>query len=1077
MDNSESQNNSSNNGTTSEEQKDKFQFNILIEEEESSDVFNDKAHARIADSLFDIITTQEHSANIGLSGEWGSGKSTVIRMLKERMDKESNDFFFIFDSWAYENDSLRIDFLLEFIHEIELFLQRKGKEIKWYKEQAKIISGKKSINTETQNKTFSKIGLLIIFSTILATFSYKIIDFLSQKENAFMYNINLYKIHIMLFLLFLPVFMFSFIFIYRIIQTLLKFNKEVIKTNSGQHDFIWLMAGLVVSVMICGLPCLWPIKMLVISIFLPVLFYFFLLPIEVPKEIKRYDKKILTNIGIFNDDKYHLVTTKVENFAIRNYAYEFSEQFIKILNKFLQDLNNNNNEDTARKTKQQIIIVLDNLDRIATSKALELWSVMQIFIQRKKISYTNDNYLDKIWFIVPYDENAILRLWKKYEDNNNDGSSRSFLEKSFQIRIDVPKIRISSEIQFIRKLLEKSFKNTENVKIGCEEEEKITKEKWIQERSNDIMCLQPIINDVEGTSFSPRDLKFFINQVLFYYSIYSKDSISFLSVSYYILFRYFVKPQLTLEKMRIYIRESYKSDNNIPKNCYFLKKEYECYLPPKYKEELLGIIYGCNPSKGIELLLGNEFESNINTIAGIINLEKIKNKIHDMIINFPDVFRLLIMEYSKEKKFNFERSDILILVYGLETYKSMNNEYIIPDEFFNFLNYYFTGHNYWGYIYKVPVSDEDLCTILQECIKFIKRDNNHENLLIYFCEAILCKSLNYYFNIPQKNENGVIMKDRNGQEITNVDENIEIILNKYFIAVKAFKEILTEEMINEGVSSSNSVRIYEPKKVYAIFKFQWKDEYYRLASYINFIFLDNDNLNSDVIRQEIIDENDRNILNIINRLMPLLIIRVSTVSFENNIKMLSGIILEKLIDPEKNIKDISSSIALLILFSSYKKSLKQKIYELLILKIQMNLSKSRKTLEQYCGCCYHLILHLFCLYYADIEKEKLDKKELTYYRYICDVLASINKNFVLTEDVIKYIECYFMYIWNLGKCDLGLYFGKILNCDTSNEKNKLALSKILKYESIKKEEKQRILEKYESDYDQTFSENIKQEIK
>ena len=148
MADSDSQSKPQKDGITSEEQKNKFQFNILTEEESSEDAFEDGAHRRIADSLYAVITSQEHSANIGLSGEWGSGKSTVIRMLKEKM--ENDHLFFIFDSWAYENDSLRIDFLLEFIHEIKMFFDRKYENFttSWYSKQAKIISGKKTNKTK-----------------------------------------------------------------------------------------------------------------------------------------------------------------------------------------------------------------------------------------------------------------------------------------------------------------------------------------------------------------------------------------------------------------------------------------------------------------------------------------------------------------------------------------------------------------------------------------------------------------------------------------------------------------------------------------------------------------------------------------------------------------------------------------------------------------------------------------------------------------------------------------------------------------------------------------------------------------
>ena len=52
----------------------------------SEDLFEDKTHQKIADTLYEIIENGEpEGITIGLEGEWGSGKSTVVSILKNKL--------------------------------------------------------------------------------------------------------------------------------------------------------------------------------------------------------------------------------------------------------------------------------------------------------------------------------------------------------------------------------------------------------------------------------------------------------------------------------------------------------------------------------------------------------------------------------------------------------------------------------------------------------------------------------------------------------------------------------------------------------------------------------------------------------------------------------------------------------------------------------------------------------------------------------------------------------------------------------------------------------------------------------
>lgn len=79
---------------------------------------DDRFHHNIyADILLKIIRDVNPPWNIGLFGRWGSGKTSIIKMLIEKIDKgcvsDGKITYFEFDAWKYAGDSLREQILLE----------------------------------------------------------------------------------------------------------------------------------------------------------------------------------------------------------------------------------------------------------------------------------------------------------------------------------------------------------------------------------------------------------------------------------------------------------------------------------------------------------------------------------------------------------------------------------------------------------------------------------------------------------------------------------------------------------------------------------------------------------------------------------------------------------------------------------------------------------------------------------------------------------------------------------------------------------------------------------------------------
>jgi len=105
---------------------------------DDSPVIEDKfgSHSRVADSIARKVEEGTPGMTIGLEGTWGSGKSSVIRMLEERWKDNDDIQVFTFDAWAHQADPLRRSFLEEMIGYLTSLKWLKAGE--WKKELDKL---------------------------------------------------------------------------------------------------------------------------------------------------------------------------------------------------------------------------------------------------------------------------------------------------------------------------------------------------------------------------------------------------------------------------------------------------------------------------------------------------------------------------------------------------------------------------------------------------------------------------------------------------------------------------------------------------------------------------------------------------------------------------------------------------------------------------------------------------------------------------------------------------------------------------------------------------------------------------
>ncbi|MYN46006.1 hypothetical protein GTP23_13200 [Pseudoduganella sp. FT93W] len=374
------------------------------------DSFN--SHEPIANAIWSLMTTSEGGKSIGLDGAWGSGKSSIIKILEKKISEESSvTFIYKFDAWTHQGEPLRrafvnglFDSVLNTSELLTEHLDKLRRRVRKGKSADEVDSYKKQ-----ENKLEEKLDKL---KNNLATDELIEIKERYSKKSKVVEKFNFPKI---------DRFGRWLIFIGLLIPVGLALVSSGLVPNQSaemQNGKLYAGAG------ILFLPF--------VSIFLNYVRVYWNTCGSLPSERERELDKIWT---VFQQKTYlREVTTTVEDHEPT--TIEFQKQFKDFLSSALAYEN------------FKIVIVLDNFDRLPAGEVEEVWAVLRSFVDNSEFS--GFEWFKRFWVVIPCASSGITLN----QDGAMEGAAphipTGFLDKVIQVSFAVPYPTISDFKSYLR---------------------------------------------------------------------------------------------------------------------------------------------------------------------------------------------------------------------------------------------------------------------------------------------------------------------------------------------------------------------------------------------------------------------------------------------------------------------------------------------------------------------------------------------------------------------------------------------------------------------------------------------------
>ena len=380
------------------------------------------SHERVARSIAEVVQTESGGKAIGLEGGWGAGKSTIVKLISQKLSqaKGRTHEIAVFDMWSHQDDPLRRTFLESLITRVQGF-GWVNKE-KWTRRIAELARRRREDTTRIV-PSLTRTGVGFAFTLLAIPMGSALIgaglSLLGSKDASGTLGAVLLPVGIIIALA--PAIYYSGFRIWRILHRGWRSEED-----GGLSELPALVTGQA------------------------------------------------------STESRTLVTQTPDPTSV-----EFESIFRDLLDEALQPGN------------RKLLIVVDNLDRVEPSDALSIWSTLQTFLGHT--DYQRPDWIDRLWVLIPYDHNAILRLWDGSGNNStkpaNSSLATSFLDKTFQLRFRVPPLLLSNWREFLQQALQQALPNHQESDF------------------HGVYRAFAAKGGLERSAPTPRDLKTFVNQL------------------------------------------------------------------------------------------------------------------------------------------------------------------------------------------------------------------------------------------------------------------------------------------------------------------------------------------------------------------------------------------------------------------------------------------------------------------------------------------------------------------------------------------------------------------------------------
>lgn len=410
------------------------------------------SHSKVSEAVADVIVESNSIQSIGLLGSWGSGKSTVVKQIENRLAKgQENIHSFNYDAWLNQNDPPRRSFLEALIRDLvgNSLIPEAG-----WERRLSGLAGKSEETTTTTTRKLSLTGKWLVGSLALVPIGTVVLGAGLSHEN--MKN-EAWMIVIGVLLTLAPAIVgLAFYLLWRPWQLSLLLG--------ANHKRFWT------------------------------------------SHREPYASESILALLTNQSTEHTETTTKI---SPEPTASEFRAVFRDVLS-------------ALGGKRAQLVIVIDNLDRLPESDAMRLWATMRSLYVGPESFGDVGAPPARPTVLVPIDEGSVERMFASEGAKDPAALAKSFMDKTFDVSFYVNDPVMSDWREFFRAKLYEAFGELAT-------EERIY---WITKFVEERMVAAPGVRTA-----TPRTLVKTVNSIAALVKQWGTETIDFLSLALFAVHR------------------------------------------------------------------------------------------------------------------------------------------------------------------------------------------------------------------------------------------------------------------------------------------------------------------------------------------------------------------------------------------------------------------------------------------------------------------------------------------------------------------------------------------------------------